>query len=181
MPMSPAADALPARLERLLAPVVTEAGADLEEVEVTPAGRRRVLRVVVDRDGGIDLDGVADLSHAVSEALDTSDVMGGQPYVLEVTSPGTDRPLTQPRHWRRAVGRLVKVELSDGPARTARVLAAGEDGADLEDGPVVYAQVRRARVEVEFNRVDPADEAEVEEELKALTAEIPEENQGEEE
>jgi ribosome maturation factor RimP len=181
MPMSPAVDALPARLESLLAPVVAGAGADLEEVEVTPAGRRRVLRVVVDRDGGIDLDGVADLAHAVSEALDTSDVMGGQPYVLEVTSPGTDRLLTQPRHWRRAVGRLVKVEVAAGPARTARVLAAGEAGADLEDGPVVYAQVRRARVEVEFNRVDPADEAEVAEELKALTAEIQDETQGEEE
>src|SRR3982751_6230174 len=119
MPMSPATDALPARLESLLAPVVAEAGADLEQGEVTPAGRRRVLRVVVDRDGGIDLDGVADLSHAVSEALDSSDVMGGQPYVLEVTSPGTDRPLTEPRHWRRAVGRLVKVDLADGSTRTS--------------------------------------------------------------
>ena len=158
-----------------LTPVVTEAGADLETVEVTPAGRRRVLRVVVDRDGGIDLDGVADLSHAVAEALDTSDVMGGQPYVLEVTSPGTDRPLTEPRHWRRAIGRLVKVDLADGSTRIARVRAAAEDAADLQDGPVRYTEVRRARIEVEFNRLDAgqsaADEAEIADEVRNLQGE----------
>lgn len=156
-----AADKLPARLQVLLEPVVAEAGLDLESVEVTPAGRRRVLRVIVDRDGGIDLDGVADLSHAVSTALDDSDVMGGQPYVLEVTSPGTDRPLKEPRHWRRAVGRLVKVTSTDGSTRTARVVSAGEDSAELADGPVRYADVRSARVEVEFTRLDPTEEAEV--------------------
>ena len=166
-----AAETLPVRLQQLLTPVVTGAGLDLESLEVTPAGRRRVLRVVVDRDGGIDLDGVADLSHAVSEALDASDVMGGQPYVLEVTSPGTDRPLTEPRHWRRAVGRLVKVELADGSARTSRVLAAAEDGADLEDGPVRYSEVRRARIELEFNRVDAAEESEIADEVASLQGE----------
>ena len=169
------ADALPVRLERLLTPVVSEAGLDLESVEVTPAGRRRVLRVVVDRDGGIDLDGVAEVSHVVSEALDTSDVMGGQPYVLEVTSPGTDRPLTEPRHWRRAVGRLVRVELTDGTSRTARVLGADEDAADLEGGPVRYSEVRRARIEVEFSR-GPGDltadeEAEIADEVQSLQGE----------
>jgi ribosome maturation factor RimP len=166
-----AADKLPVRLQQLLTPVVAGAGLDLESLEVTPAGRRRVLRVVVDRDGGIDLDGVADVSHAVSEALDSSDVMGGQPYVLEVTSPGTDRPLTEPRHWRRAVGRLVKVELADGSTRTSRVLAAAQDAADLEDGPVRYSEVRRARIEVEFNRVDPTEEAEIATEFENLQGE----------
>jgi ribosome maturation factor RimP len=166
-----AADKLPARLRVLLEPVVADAGADLEGVEVTPAGRRRVLRVVVDKDGGIDLDGVADLSHTISEALDSSDVMGGQPYVLEVTSPGTDRPLTQPRHWRRAVGRLVKVDFSDGSTRTSRLLAAGEDAADTEDGPVPYAEVRRARVEVEFGRLGAAEEAEIAAEVTDLQGE----------
>jgi ribosome maturation factor RimP len=156
-----AADKLPTRLQQVLEPVVSEAGLDLEGLEVTPAGRRRVLRVVVDKDGGIDLDGVADLSHAVSAALDATDVMGGQPYVLEVTSPGTDRPLTEPRHWRRAVGRLVKIDFADGSTRTARVVSAGAEAAQTEDGEVRYAEVRRARVEVEFGRVDPAEEAEI--------------------
>jgi ribosome maturation factor RimP len=166
-----AADALPVRLQRLLEPVVTGAGLDLEGLEVTPAGRRRVLRIVVDRDGGIDLDGVAEVSHAVSEALDASNVMGGQPYVLEVTSPGTDRPLTHPRHWQRAVGRLVKVDLADGTTRIERVHAADEQAVDLEGGPVRYSEVRRARVEVEFSRVDPAEEADIAAELKSLQGE----------
>ena len=166
-----AADKLPARLQVLLEPVVNDAGLDLEGLEVTPAGRRRVLRVVVDKDGGIDLDGVADLSHAVSAALDASDVMGGQPYVLEVTSPGTDRPLTQPRHWRRAVGRLVKVEFADGSTRTSRVVSAGDEAAETEDGAVTFSEVRRARVEVEFGRVDAAEEAAIAQELKDLQGE----------
>lgn len=156
--------ALPGKLTALLGPVVTEAGLDLESVEVTPAGRRRVLRVVVDRDGGIDLDAVAEVSRVVAEALDDSDVMGAQPYVLEVTSPGTDRPLTEPRHWRRAIGRLVRAELADGSTRIARVLDAGPDAANVAgtDGAeqLRYADVQRARVEVEFGRGGaPADSA----------------------
>ena len=96
--------------------------------------------------------------------MTTSDVMGGQPYVLEVTSPGTDRPLTEPRHWRRAVGRLIKVELADGTQRTARLVAAAEDAADLDDGPVRYSDVRRARVEVEFARTGSQDDQDDQEE-----------------
>src|SRR5687768_13691585 len=94
-------------LLHLLAPVVADHGLDLEDVVVTLAGKRRLLRVVVERDGGVGLDTVAQVSSAVSRSLDDSDVMGGLPYVLEVTSPGVDRPLTDPRHWRRATGRLV--------------------------------------------------------------------------
>ena len=100
-------------LMRLLDPVVTTQGLDLEDVVVTPAGRRRLLRVVVDRDGGLSLDAVAAVSTAVSAALDDSDAMGGAPYVLEVTSPGIDRPLTEPRHWRRNLTRLVTVATAE--------------------------------------------------------------------
>ena len=91
-----------AALLRLLEPVVAEAGFDLEDVLVTPAGKRRQVRVIVDGDGGVSLDDVAVVSQRVSAALDDSAAMGSGPYVLEVTSPGVDRPLTQPRHWRRA-------------------------------------------------------------------------------
>src|SRR3954468_17179478 len=103
-------------LLRLLSPVVSDAGVDLEDVQVTPAGKRRLVRVVVDADGGWGLDRVASVSTAVSTALDDSDAMGGSPYVLEVTSPGVDRPLTAPRHWRRNRTRLVKVASGDGTA-----------------------------------------------------------------
>ncbi|MCU1592255.1 MAG: hypothetical protein JWP11_3511, partial [Frankiales bacterium] len=106
-----------ARLSQLLAPLVETTGADLEDVDVSKAGRRSVVRVVVDRDGGVSMDDVADVSRAVSDALDALDEaepgMLGPSYVLEVTSPGVDRPLTLPRHWRRNVGRLVTVVPTD--------------------------------------------------------------------
>jgi len=143
-------------LLRLLEPVVADRGLDLEDVTITPAGRRRLLRVVVDRDGGVGLDTVAEVSTAVSRALDDSDAMGGQPYVLEVTSPGVDRPLTQPRHWRRATGRLVKATLTDGSTVLGRVGAADDDSAALDvDGSsrrLAYAEVATARVQVEFTK-----------------------------
>jgi ribosome maturation factor RimP len=147
-------------LTGLLGPVMAEAGYDLEDVVVTPAGKRRLLRVVVDRDGGVSLDDVAELSRATSAALDASDVMGSGPYVLEVTSPGVDRPLTEPRHWRRSVGRLVAATLADGGRRTGRVVAATDEGVLLDDGGTQvmlgYEILSRGVVQVEFNRAGSA-------------------------
>ncbi len=150
-------------LDRLVAPL-QELGLDLEAVDLTPAGRRRVLRVAVDKDGGVTLDDVAEATKAVSALLDGSDVMGEQPYLLEVTSPGIDRPLTLPRHWRRNVGRLVKVTTQERSTFTGRVVASDEDHAQVlvEEGPeasdeprsVAFADVASARVQVEFNRKD---------------------------
>lgn len=152
-----------ARLRGLLEPLATAAGVDLEEVTVTPAGRRRVLRVVVDHDEGVSLDTVAELSRRISETLDTrDDAMGATPYVLEVTSPGTDRPLTEPRHFARNTGRLVAVRLSDGGELTARITRVDDDGLDVEVPGVkgrkptarrlAFDEIARARVEIEFNR-----------------------------
>jgi ribosome maturation factor RimP len=140
----------------LLQPVVSDSGLDLEDVVVTPAGKRRLVRVVVDQDGGVGLDTVARVSTAVSAVLDESDAMGRSPYVLEVTSPGVDRPLSLPRHWRRAADRLVKASLADGSTVTGRVVEADDDGMllDLDGTPTryAYADVTTARVQVEFNR-----------------------------
>jgi ribosome maturation factor RimP len=151
-------------LLRLLTPVVAERGLDLEDVQVTPAGKRRLLRVVVDQDGGVALDSVATISTAVAAALDDSDVMGGSPYVLEVTSPGVDRPLTQPRHWRRARTRLVEATVTEGGTVTGRVVEVGEDGVLLDvagEGRLIpWPQLTTGRVQVEFNRPqDTAEEA----------------------
>ena len=99
---------------------LAELGVDVESVEVQKAGRRHVVRIVVDRDGGVDLDLVAEVSRRASELLDSpslSDLLTGA-FVLEVTSPGVDRPLTQPRHWRRAVGRLVVLHRHHQPGST---------------------------------------------------------------
>lgn len=149
-----------ARLSELLAPVVAATGADLEGVEVSLAGRRSVIRVVVDRDGGVSMDDVADLSRAVSEALDALDEAEpaalGPSYVLEVTSPGVDRPLTAPRHWRRNVGRRVTVVLAEGANVTGRLRSAEPHRVVLDvDGAersLPLADVVRGAVQVEFSR-----------------------------
>jgi len=142
-------------LSGLLGPVIRQAGADLEGIEVRRTGTRRLVRVVIDKDGGVDLDAVAEISAAVSATLDDSGVFGDEAYTLEVTSPGVDRPLILPRHWFRARGRLVRV-------RTATYEVVGRlDGCDdasvalrTDAGPlhIDYADVEHATVEVEFTR-----------------------------
>ena len=151
------------RVREVVGPVVTAAGYDLEDVTVTAAGRRSVVRVVVDRDGGIDLDAVAEVSRLVSDALDADDPTGDAPYTLEVTSPGVDRPLTEPRHWRRAAGRLVKATVRGEKDVTGRVVGTDDDGVtfDVEGGPrtVPYDVLGPGKVQVEFSRRGPdADE-----------------------
>ena len=124
-----------ARIADVIRPVIAAAGMDLESVRVTAAGRRRLLRVVVDSDQGVSLDDAATISRELSVALDAVAVMGDFPYTLEVSSPGVDRPLTDQRHWRRAVGRLVQVAVTDsGGARpvSGRIAAADADGVTLD-------------------------------------------------
>jgi ribosome maturation factor RimP len=152
-------------IKQLLEPVVEAAGYDLEDLTVTPAGKRSLLRVIVDADGGVSLDDVATVSRSVSAALDTSDVMGAGPYVLEVTSPGVDRPLTESRHWRRATGRLVRAPLTAGGQIEGRVVSADEEAVviDVADAReprrVGLGELGRGRVLVEFRRDggDPGD------------------------
>ena len=133
-------------------------GLDLEAVELTPAGRRRVLRVAVDKDGGVTLDDVAEATKEVSRLLDASDVMGEQPYTLEVTSPGIDRPLTLPRHWRRNAGRLVKVTTHDGAHRHRPDRCAGRRDRHASTSTAAPRDVRarRRRQGPRPDRVQPA-------------------------
>jgi ribosome maturation factor RimP len=148
------------RTRDLLSEALTEplaaTGLDVEALDVSQAGRRRMLRVAVDKDGGVTLDDIAEAAREVSRILDSSDVMGEQPYTLEVTSRGTDRPLTLPRHWRRNRGRLVKVSLTDGSDVSGRVSDSDEARAVLDgDGErreVAYDAVAKAVVQIEFNR-----------------------------
>ena len=146
-------------LRVVVAPAVAAAGADLEDLSVERAGSRHVVRVIVDTDRGVTLDDVADVSKAVSAALDELDgtaaaVLPGA-YVLEVTSPGVDRPLTAVRHWRRNVGRLVSVTPHEGASLTGRVVGADDSQVVLEvDGTrhvFAYAELLRGEVQVEFS------------------------------
>lgn len=137
-------------------------GLDVEAVEITPAGKRRVLRIAVDKDGGVTMDDVAAATRTIDGVLEASDVMGEMPYTLEVTSRGVDRPLTLPRHWRRNIDRLVKVTGTDGESFTGRILASDDDGASVDVAgvvrPVRYAEVDKALVQIEFNRKPVADD-----------------------
>jgi ribosome maturation factor RimP len=145
------------RLLGLLGPVVSAAGYDLEDVTVSVAGRRSLVRVSVDTDGGIDLD--------ASAAIDDTDADGpggvafAGPYVLEVSSPGVDRPLVEARHWRRAVGRLVKVQIADQTV-VGRVLGTSGSGVTFEIAgarrDVAWGDLGCGTVEVEFNRPSDA-------------------------
>jgi ribosome maturation factor RimP len=145
------------QLVALLDPLVTAAGFDLEEITVSVAGRRSLVRVIVDADGGIDLDAVATISRIVSDALDDDSaggVLAGS-YVLEVSSPGIDRPLSDPRHWRRASGRLVTVQ-SKGQTVTGRIESTSDAGVELDvkgkRRTIAWADLGPGKVQIEFNR-----------------------------
>lgn len=148
-------------LEPVVADVVQRAGFDLERLDVQRAGRRQLVRVVVDSDSGVGLDEITTISRAVSAVLDEHGHLLAGPYTLEVTSPGVDAPLTSPRHWRRNHLRRVRVRLTNGTELTGRVGDADDAGVLLlVDGHVRelrFADVERAQVEVEF-RQPPADE-----------------------
>jgi|GEM_PF-68100 len=149
----------------VVAPAVEGTGLWLEEVTMTRAGARSVVRVTVDLPetevGSLGSDALGEVSRAISTALDADDVVPGV-YVLEVSTPGTSRPLTQPRHFRRARTRLVTLVLVDGGEVSGRLEdLVDEDGRAvvvLEDGVrVPLADVRRGRVEVELRRLEEAD------------------------
>lgn len=162
-----------------------ELGLMVEDVAVTPAGKRRLVRIWLDRDlsglepddqsSAIDplsLDEVADATRIISAGLDASDALGEAPYVLEVGSAGVDRPLTEPRHFRRNVSRLVeirRIQDAAGSAVAGRLVAAGPTEATVlvaatKNEPqtelcIPYADIARAQVQVEFARVTTEEES----------------------
>src|SRR5208283_5430726 len=136
------------KIIRVAEPVVHALGMDLESVKVTTAGRRRLLRMVVDSDGGVSLDDAALASRELSVKLDASDVMGEMPYTLEVSSPGVDRPLTEPRQWQRAVGRLVRVPLAPSGVGHAKP-GHGKPGGAAVQGRVVAADAAGVTLDID--------------------------------
>ena len=150
----------------LISPAVTEAGFFLEEVQIASPGSHRIVTCVVDGPTPLNLDQVTVASRVISELLDSAEFMGETPFTLEVTSPGVDRPLTQPRHWTKNLTRLIKVTLSDGAVITGRLTEFDEGNAKLvenikgriKEHTVAFADIKRAVVEIEFNRKDAIDE-----------------------
>ena len=150
----------------LISPAVTEAGFYLEEVQIASPGSHRTVTCVVDGPTPLNLDQVTVVSRIISELLDTADIMGDTPFTLEVTSPGVDRPLTEVRHWTKNLTRLIKTTLNDGSVITGRLTEFDEINATLVENikgrikshTVAFADIKRAVVEIEFNRKDAIDE-----------------------
>lgn len=150
----------------LITPAVAEAGFFLEEVQIASPGSHRIVTCVVDGPTPLNLDQVTVASRVISEILDSAEFMGETPFTLEVTSPGVDRPLTQPRHWTKNLSRLIKVTLSDGAVIIGRLTEFDEVSAKLvenikgriKEHKVAFADIKRAVVEIEFNRKDAIDE-----------------------
>lgn len=145
-------------IDAVIQPIVRELGFDLEAVEVRGSGNHRVLFVAIDSDTGVGIDEITKVTRALAPVLDEDSSMGQAPYTLEVTTRGVDRPLTDPRHWRRNRGRLVAVELTDTERFEARIGSSDDEGVDLETKGVAtrfpYADIANAVIQVELNRKD---------------------------
>lgn len=144
-------------LTEVLSPAIQRAAFVLEEVTVTPVGKRRLISVVIDREeSNPSLDEVTSVSKVISEILDNYSQLGEMPFTLEVTTPGVDRPLTLPRHWKKNIGRLVKISPTQGEKLVGRISAF--DGANVtlelnkEERVLSLSEISRAQIEIEFNR-----------------------------
>jgi len=154
--------ALKDQISELVTPAVSDLGFYLEDVHVATPGNHRIVTCIVDGDFSLNLDQVTSVSRVISELLDEAAFMGETPFTLEVTSPGVDRPLTQPRHFAKNVDRLLKIVKLDGSAVTGRILSNTDQGVTLTvtvkketlEQTVALADIKRAVVEIEFNRKD---------------------------
>jgi len=154
--------ALKDQISELITPALHQAGYFLEDVNLVNPGQHRIVTVIVDGEAGLNLDQVTVASKLVSELLDEASFMGETPFTLEVTSPGIDRPLTLPRHFTKNVDRLLKVTKNDGVVVIGRIQSNTENDVTLEvtekkevkEVVITLAEIKRALVEIEFNRKD---------------------------
>jgi len=133
-----------------ITPAIEAAGCYLEEVTLTPAGKRKIMTVIVDGDTNLSLDQVTAISKEVSAIVEVLPALGDTPFTLEVTSPGVDRPLTHPRHWRKNHGRLINVTLEDGKVVKGRIGDSTEIDVEIDSLKIAYAAMKRALIEIEF-------------------------------
>ena len=139
---------------QILEPIATNMGLDLEDVEIKSAGKNSIVQVSIDKDGGINLDEVAQISNKISEALDAQGVLGEKPYTLEVGSPGIDKALTHPRHWRRNNGRLVKINFGSN-SEVGRIVESDDEKVSIEvkgkTRSILFDKIDKAFIQIEFN------------------------------
>ena len=154
--------ALKDQISEFISPALHKAGYFLEDINVVSPGQHRIVTVIVDGESALNLDQVTVASKLVSELLDEAPFMGETPFTLEVTSPGIDRPLTLPRHFAKNADRLLKVTKTDGEVVTGRILSNTNvdvtltvtEKKDVKQVTITLADIKRAQVEIEFNRKD---------------------------
>ena len=137
----------------VITPALETLGFYLEDVTITSAGRRSMLTVIVDGDTHLSLDQVTAATKGISEIVEGIQSLGQTPFTLEVTSPGLDRPLTKPRHWRKNIDRLVKVILLDGSEVKGRVKDTSETFVTIDEQVINFTDIKRATLEIEFKQV----------------------------
>jgi ribosome maturation factor RimP len=136
-----------------ITPALSNLGFYLEDVVITTAGRRSMITVIVDGDTHLSLDQVTQVTKAIGEIIESIQSLGQSPFTLEVTSPGLDRPLTKPRHWRKNINRLVKVVLLDGKEIKGRVRDSTQISATIDEQVINLSEIKRATLEIEFKQV----------------------------
>jgi len=154
--------ALKDQISELITPALQQAGYFLEDVNLVTPGQHRIVTIIVDGERALNLDQVTVATKMISELLDEAQFMGETPFTLEVTSPGVDRPLTQPRHFSKNTDRLLKVVKTDGEVVTGRISSNTENDVTLlvtekkesKDVVLKFYDIKRATVEIEFNRKD---------------------------
>lgn len=140
-------------LTLLLNPVVAATGYILDEIKVSSNGKRKHLTVIIDGvERNPNLDEVAGISRAISEELDRVSVLGDQPFTLEVTTPGIERPLTLPRHWVKNIGRMVEILLQDDKRIVGRINAIENDKVKIDQVLIHFNEIKSAKIQIEFNR-----------------------------
>ena len=133
-------------------PIIEASGNYLEEVKIIAAGKRKLITVIVDSDSYLNLDQVTAVSRAVSEEIENVKSLGDSPFTLEVTSPGTDRPLTLLRHWKKNIGKLVKINLIDGGYKEGRISSVNNSAVTLDSGIVGFSEIKKAILQIEFKK-----------------------------
>ena len=142
------------RIAEAITPTIEASGAFLEDVTLVRAGKKSLLTVIVDGEQSLNLDQVTEVSRNISELVEALPEMGNTPFTLEVTSPGIDRPLTLPRHWRKNFGRLVKVTMLDGSVHEGRIGEATETSVLVGEISVNYSDIKKAVVQIEFKAAE---------------------------
>ena len=138
----------------VITPAIQALGFYVEDISITSAGRRSMLTVIVDGDTHLSLDQVTVATKAISEIVENLPTLGNNPFTLEVTSPGLDRPLTKPRHWRKNKDRLIKIVLNDGKEITGRIKDSTDDEVTVDEQKVAFVDIKRATLEIEFKQVN---------------------------